>query len=131
VGADEGLIHQVFGKEQRSENVVRFPFVIMAESELGVVGPHLVHLISADEGDVVDAVLAEGSHGPVEKATPPDLRKTLGRIGSGWHQPTSSTRPNDNRSHNNCSPLIVAAGHDIPQNTRGYRCTEGPARPHV
>ena len=64
VSADERLVHQVLGIHQRGHDVVVFPIVVLAKSELGIIATDFVDLITADETNVFDAISGETPRAP-------------------------------------------------------------------
>ena len=85
--------------EKRREDVVAFPVRVVAEGEFRVSLANLVDLVAADKNDVIETVGTERSQRPVKDATPLDLRKTLGRVGRGGHQPNAAPGAGDDGFH--------------------------------
>ena len=99
ITADKRLVHQVFGIEERGQDVVVWPVIIVPKSQLGVALLDLVDLIAADEADVVDAAFTQCFERPFEDATPGDFGKAFGRVGGGWHKAAAAACADDDCSH--------------------------------
>src|SRR5262249_46508950 len=70
---------------------------VVAEGELGVVGPDPLDPVAADEDDLVKAGLAQRRQRPVEDAPPADLGVALRRPLGQRHQPAPPAGPDDDR----------------------------------
>ena len=102
--ADERLAHEVFGEEERGENVVLLPSVIVAKVEFGVRGTKLLNLVAANVRDVGDAILSKSLNGPVDNAHAADFGKAFRGVGGGGHQPAAPAGADDNGTHGNQVP---------------------------
>jgi hypothetical protein len=104
VAADERLVHQILGAEERGEDVVVLPTGVFAKDELRIVRFDFVDFVASDEADVGEAVIRESLHGPIDQPATGDLGKALGSIGGGGHQAAAPAGGDDYDSHR--SPFL-------------------------
>ena len=135
VGADERLVHQVFGVHQRDQDVVVLPVGVVAEGKLRVSGAHRLDPVAADEADVVDVGPRHRLQRPVEQAPAAHLGKAFRRVRRGRHEAPAASGADDDSPHGGLRLIgeprrdaiaLPQAAQDRLYDSSGGPCLEPP-----